>query len=52
MVFRRRRAQSIIEYVMLFVLVAAAVSLTYKYLYRSMNARLENIRQELSPTRG
>lgn len=43
-----RRAQSIIEYVMLFIIVSAAASLTYRYVYRSMNARLKQIQEELS----
>ncbi len=43
----RKRAQSIIEYVMLFMIVAGAVTVTYKYVYRSMNARLKQVQDEL-----
>jgi len=43
-----RKAQSIIEYVMLFVIVAAAATATYKYVYRSMNARLKQVQDELT----
>lgn len=43
-----KKAQSIIEYVMLFVIVAMAVTATYKYVYRSMNARLKQVQEELT----
>ena len=43
-----KKAQSIIEYVMLFVIVASAITLTYKYVYRSMNARLKQVQEELT----
>jgi len=43
-----KKAQSIIEYVMLFVIIAAAITLTYKYVYRSMNARLKQVQEELT----
>ena len=43
-----KKAQSIIEYVMLFVIIAGAVTLTYKYVYRSMNARLKQVQEELT----
>ena len=43
----RKKAQSIIEYVMLFLIVVAAVTVTYKYVYRSMNARLKQAQDEL-----
>jgi hypothetical protein len=43
-----KKAQSIIEYVMLFAIVAAAVTVTYKYVYRSMNARLKQVQEELT----
>lgn len=44
----KKRAQSIIEYVMLFMIVAAAIAVTHKYVYRSMNARLKQVQEELS----
>jgi len=43
-----KRAQSIIEFVMLFIIIAAAITATYKYVYRSMNARLKQVQEELS----
>jgi len=43
-----KKAQSIIEYVLLFMIVAAAVTATYKYVYRSMNARLKQVQDELN----
>lgn len=43
-----KKAQSIIEYVLLFAIVAVAVTVTYKYVYRSMNARLKQVQEELS----
>lgn len=42
-----RRAQSIVEYTMLFMVVAAAIVMTYKYVYRSVNARLKQVQEEL-----
>jgi len=42
-----RRSQSIIEFVMLFVIVAAAIMATHNYVYRSMNARLKQVQEEL-----
>lgn len=47
MMLRRKRAQSIIEYVMLFTIVAAAIMFTHRYVYRSMNARLKQVQEEL-----
>ncbi|MBU1998954.1 MAG: hypothetical protein KKE64_05610 [Candidatus Omnitrophica bacterium] len=43
-----KRAQSIIEYVLLFVIVASAIIVTNKYISRSMNARLKQIQEELN----
>ena len=43
-----KKAQSILEYVMLFAIVAAAITVTYKYVYRSMNARLKQVQEELT----
>lgn len=45
---RLKRAQSIIEFVMLFMIVAAAIAIVHKYVYRSVNARLKQIQEELS----
>jgi hypothetical protein len=43
------KAQSITEYVALFMIVTAAIALTHKYVYRSMNARLKQVQEELDP---
>ncbi len=43
-----RKAQNIIEYVLLFVIVASAIIVTNKYISRSMNARLKQIQEELN----
>ena len=42
-----KRAQSIIEYVMLFLVVVAAMSMAYRYISRSMNARLKQAQESL-----
>jgi cell division protein FtsL len=47
MMIKRIKAQSVMEYVMLFVAVAAAIMVTYKYVHRSMNARLKQVQEEL-----
>ena len=44
---RAKRAQSIIEFVMLFMVVAAAIMFTYKYVQRSMQARLKQVQEHL-----
>jgi hypothetical protein len=44
---RNKLAQSIIEYVIIFVVVAAAIAITHKYVYRSMNARMKQMQDEL-----
>ena len=43
-----KKAQSIIEYVLLFAIVTAALAATYKYITRSMNARLKQVQEELN----
>lgn len=43
-----KRAQNIVEYVMLFVIVVSAIVVTNRYIARSMNARLKQIQEELS----
>jgi uncharacterized protein (UPF0333 family) len=42
-----KRGQSIVEYVMLFIVIIAAMTATYKYVQRSMNARLKQVQEEL-----
>ena len=44
----RKRGQSMVEFVMLFILVAAALIVVHKYVYRSMNARLKQVQEELT----
>lgn len=46
-----KRGQSIIEFVMLFLIVVAAVAITHKYVYRSINARLKQVQVELTYNR-
>jgi large-conductance mechanosensitive channel len=43
-----KKAQSIIEYVVIFMIVAAAIFITHKYVYRSMMGRMEEISEELN----
>ncbi len=43
-----KKAQSIIEFVLLFIVVIAALTVTSKYVYRSMNARLKQVQEELT----
>lgn len=55
MIKKRIAGQSIIEYVTLFIIISAAIAVTHKYVYRSMNARLKQIQEELEykpPTTG
>ena len=42
-----RKCQSIVEFVVLFMVVAAAVMMTYKYLNRSVNAKLKQVQEEV-----
>lgn len=46
-----KKAQSIIEFTLLFTIVAAAIILTHRYVYRSVNARLKKVQEHLSTTR-
>lgn len=45
----RNRAQSILEYVIIMSVVAAAIVAMQVYFKRAVNARLEEIKQEYSP---
>ncbi|MDD5281738.1 MAG: hypothetical protein PHC37_02580 [Candidatus Omnitrophica bacterium] len=45
----RNKAQSIIEYVIIISVVAAAVVAMQTYFKRAVNARLEEIKQEYVP---
>lgn len=51
MINRHKIAQSMIEFTLLFTIIAAAIIVTHKYVYRSINARLKKIQEELSYTR-
>ncbi len=42
-----KRAQSVVEFIMLFMIISAAIIMTYKYLNRSVNARLKSTQEEL-----
>lgn len=46
-----KMAQSIIEFTLLFAIIAVAIIVTHKYVYRSVNARLKRIQEELSYSR-
>ena len=43
-----KKAQNIIEYVLLFMIVAAAIMITNRYINRSMAARLKQVQEELN----
>ena len=46
-----RKGQSIIEFVMLFIIVVAAIAVVHNYIYRSINARLKQVQEELTYSR-
>ena len=48
MISRFRRGQSIIEYTMLIIIVAAALIAMSTYIMRSVNARIKQTNDELS----
>jgi len=48
---KHKIAQSIIEFTLLFAIIAAAIMVTHKYVYRSVNARLKKIQEHLSHTK-
>ncbi|MFC1594072.1 class III signal peptide-containing protein [Candidatus Omnitrophota bacterium] len=48
---RWRKAQALIEYSLLFALVAAAIIATHRYVYRSVNARLKQIQEVVTYSR-
>ena len=45
-----RKAQSILEYTLLIVTVAAAIMAMNLYMHRAVNARLRNIELETNPS--
>ncbi len=46
---KRNSAQSVLEYAILIAVISAAFSAMFVYFQRSVNARLEDLRQEYSP---
>ena len=48
---RQKKAQSFLEYVMLVVVVSAALIAMYQYMQRSVNARLKQVQLELNESR-
>ena len=44
----KNKAQSIVEYTMLVVVISAAVAAMASYLQRAVNARFKQVRQELN----
>ncbi len=47
----KNKAQSIIEYAVLFMILVAAITLTHRYLYGAMNARLKHVQEGLTYTK-
>lgn len=48
MKIRNRKAQSVLEYTMLIIIVAAALTAMTTYIMRSMNARLKQAQDEIN----
>lgn len=46
-----RKAQSFMEYVMLVMVISAAIIAMYQYMQRSVNAKLKQIQTELNESR-
>lgn len=46
--FRSKRAQSVLEYTVLIMVVAAALMAMTTYISRAMNARLKGVQEELN----
>jgi len=47
----QKKAQSFLEYVMLVVVVSAALIAMYQYMQRSVNAKLKQVQLELNESR-
>ena len=43
-----RRAQSLVEYLVLFAIVAAAITFSYKLVYKLTNARVKQVQNEMT----
>ena len=50
-IFYHKRAQSFLEYVMLLMVITAALVAMYPYIQRSINARLKQVQEELDESR-
>ena len=50
-IFLNKKAQSFLEYVMLIVVIAAALIAMYPYMQRAINARLKQIQVELDESK-
>jgi len=50
-IFLKRKAQSFLEYAMLIMVIAAALTAMYVYMQRSVNARLKQVQTELDESR-
>lgn len=46
-----KKAQSFLEYVMLIIVVSAALIAMYQYMQRSVNAKLKEVQMELNESR-
>lgn len=44
----RIRSQSILEFITLFAVIAIAIMVAHKYMYRSVNAKLKQVQEELT----
>jgi len=44
----KKRAQSILEYAVLIIVVSSALMVMQKYVRRAMNARLKQVQEELN----
>ena len=50
-IFCRKRAQGFLEYVMLIMVITAALIAMYPYMSRALNARLKQIQTELDESK-
>ena len=50
-IFLKDRAQSLLEYAMLIMIISAALVAMYVYMQRSVNARFKQVQTELDETK-
>ncbi|MCX5711216.1 MAG: hypothetical protein NT060_04605 [Candidatus Omnitrophica bacterium] len=50
-IFLKKRAQSLLEYAMLIMVISAALIAMYVYMQRSVNARFKQLQVELEETK-